>query len=93
MHSWDTMEKQNRCFVCSGENHFAKDCPTKKPKDSKRVAKIKGSPGVKEVGLKESEGVEESKKEDEVTTTTSKPSQGSLKSSSASGSREVVNPE
>ena len=54
------------------------------------MAKIKGSQGVKEAGLKESEGVEEVKREDEATTTTSKPSQGSLKSSSASGSREMA---
>lgn len=72
----DNIEKQNRCFVCSGESHFAKDCPTKKPKDSKRVAKIEGSQGVKEAGSRESDGVEAQKKEEEVTTTTSKPSQG-----------------
>ena len=50
VHSWDNMEKQNRCFICSGENHFAKDCPTKKPRDAKRVAKIKGSQGSRRPG-------------------------------------------
>ena len=49
-HSWDGIEKKDRCYVCSGEGHFSRDCPTKagkerqkdEKKDAKKVAKVKG---------------------------------------------------
>ena len=45
-HSWEGINKSDRCFHCSGENHFAKDCPygRERPgKDGKKTAKLKGS--------------------------------------------------
>jgi hypothetical protein len=30
LHSWDGINKENRCFGCSGEGHMKKDCPHKK---------------------------------------------------------------
>ena len=43
--SWDGLFKQDRCFVCSGEGHFSKDCPTKKDREktssSTKAAKLK----------------------------------------------------
>ena len=45
-HSWEGINKADRCFHCSGENHFAKDCPygRERPgKDGRKTAKLKGS--------------------------------------------------
>ena len=45
-HSWEGVNKSDRCFHCSGENHFAKDCPygRERPgKGGKKTAKLKGS--------------------------------------------------
>ena len=46
-HSWDGLVKQDRCFVCSGEGHFSKDCPTRKEKEkptgTKKTAKLKNT--------------------------------------------------
>ena len=44
-HSWDGIQKQDRCFVCSAEGHMAKECPTRKEKASgtKKVSKVKGA--------------------------------------------------
>ena len=42
LHSWDGINKENRCYGCSGEGHMKKDCPHKKDSGSKqKVAKIK----------------------------------------------------
>jgi hypothetical protein len=30
LHTWDGINKENRCFGCSGEGHMKKDCPHKK---------------------------------------------------------------
>ena len=51
LHSWENLEKRDRCYVCSGEGHFSKDCPTKVTKEkekgaqTKKVAKVKGEKG------------------------------------------------
>ena len=29
-HSWEGINKQNRCFVCSGEGHMSRECPTRR---------------------------------------------------------------
>ena len=45
-HSWEGINKSDRCFHCSGENHFAKDCAygRERPgKDGRKTAKLKGS--------------------------------------------------
>ena len=43
-HSWENLEKKDRCYVCSAEGHFSKECPTKKEKSQpKKVAKVKGT--------------------------------------------------
>ena len=54
-HSWDGLAKQDRCFVCSGEGHFSKDCPTKKDREKvpKKAAKLKTT---KEGGSNAEEG-------------------------------------
>ena len=30
LHSWEGLEKKDRCLTCGGKGHVAKDCPTKK---------------------------------------------------------------
>ena len=45
LHSWDGINKENRCFGCSGAGHMKKDCPHKKDGGSsgwkQKVAKVK----------------------------------------------------
>lgn len=36
LHSLDGINKENRCFGCSGEGHMKKDCPRKKDSGSKQ---------------------------------------------------------
>ena len=36
LHSLDGINKENRCFGCSGEGHMKKDCPHKKDSGSKQ---------------------------------------------------------
>ena len=46
LHSWENVEKRDRCYICSAEGHFSKECPTKKEKEknpAKKVAKVKGT--------------------------------------------------
>ena len=85
------MNKQNRCYVCSGEGHTSKECPTRKEqdqKDPKKMAKMKNASSNKDSPVKGTEDPDTSKGSEAATTTTSQPSPGSLKSSQASGSRE-----
>ena len=90
-HSWESINKQNRCYVCSGEGHMSRECPTRKDKDQKdpkKVAKVKNTSLNKESPVKGTEDSDASKGSDAATTTTSQPSPASLKSSQASGSRD-----
>ena len=89
-HSWDGINKQNRCFVCSGEGHMSRECPTRRErdqKDSKKVAKVKNPSPTKESPANDIEAPDRSK-EEIATTTTSQQSSGSLKSTQASRSRD-----
>ena len=88
-HAWDGINKQNRCFVCSGEGHMSRECPTRRErdqKDSKKVAKVKNPSPTKESPANDTEASDRSK-EETATTTTSQQSSGSLKSTQASRSR------
>ena len=92
LHSWENVPKENRCFVCSGESHFAKDCPTKKDRslrDVKKVSKVKGAQSSSEATSKPSEEVSRSKVNEEVTGPTATSSSTPLKKSKASGSENV----
>ena len=37
MHSWEGLEQKERCLVCGGKGHVAKECPTKRPQRPKGV--------------------------------------------------------
>lgn len=91
LHSWEGINKADRCFHCSGENHFAKDCPCGRDrggKDGKKNAKVKGPTNPKEgVSYKELERRDESGSDSKGTT--SPPSTTCLSSSKAPGSGEV----
>ena len=61
VHSWEGITKTDRCYACSGEGHFSKDCPTRKDREKeksanpKRISKVKGTkdgPGAQEEGSK-----------------------------------------
>ena len=89
-HSWEGINKQNRCFVCSGEGHMSRECPTRRERDqrdSKKVAKVKNPMPTKESPVSDLEAPDKPKEEN-ATTTSSQQSSGSLKSTQVSRSRE-----
>ena len=52
-HSWEGLDRQRRCFYCSGEGHMAKDCVHRQPKNFKDVKKAARLRGVAPEGSKE----------------------------------------
>lgn len=84
-HSWDGLDRQQRCFFCSGEGHMMKDCPHRQQrgtKDFKKNAKVKG---VGEEVSKDSPTKETQYRNSEASGTTSSPSSSLLSSPTVSG--------